>query len=78
MKKTIHKAVAPSKAGIQVMREAFEDGRNKNIIDLTTYRDYQDLFKQWKSAKKEDKAERLKEMRQMYKSKLYPKLKQQK
>ena len=78
VKKTIHKAVAPSKAGIQVMREAFEDGRNKNIIDLTTYRDYQDLFKQWKSAKKEDKAERLKEMRQMYKSKLYPKLKQQK
>ena len=75
VKKTIHKAVAPS---IQVMREAFEDGHNKNIIDLTTYRDYQDLFKQWKSAKKEDKAERLKEMRQMYKSKLYPKLKQQK
>ena len=44
------------------MREAFENGHNKQLVDLMTYRAYQDLFKQWKSAKKEEKSERLKEM----------------
>ena len=76
VKKTIHKAVLPSKAGIQVMREAFEDAHNKKVIDVMTYREYEELFNQWKSSKKEEKKERLNQLRQMYKSKLYPKLKQ--
>ena len=83
VKKTIQKehgakAVIPSKAGIQVIREAFENGHNKQLVDLIAYRAYQDLFNQWKEARGEEKKERLKEMRQMYKEKLYPKLKQQK
>ena len=81
VKKTIEKehsakVVLPSKAGIQVMREAFENAHNKKVIDLLTYREYAELFNQWKSSKKEEKKERLNEMRQMYKEKLYPKLKQ--
>ena len=83
VKKTIQKehgakAVIPSKAGIQVIREAFENGHNEQLVDLIAYRAYQDLFNQWKEARGEEKKERLKEMRQMYKEKLYPKLKQQK
>ena len=83
VKKTIQKehgakAVIPSKAGIQVIREAVENGHNKQLVDLIAYRAYQDLFNQWKEARGEEKKERLKEMRQMYKEKLYPKLKQQK
>ena len=80
VKKTIQKehgakAVMPSKAGIQVLREAFENGHNKQLVDLMTYRAYQDLFKEWKKASKEEKPERLKELRKMYKDKLYHKLK---
>ena len=81
VKKSIHKehgakVVIPSKVGIQVMREAFETGHNRQLIDLMTHRAYQDLFNQWKKASKEEKPERLKEMRQMYKEKVYPQLKQ--
>ena len=73
VRKTIQKAVAPRKIGIQVLREEFETAHNKKIIDLMTYRRYEELFNEWKKAKKTEKAKKLKELRDMYRDELYKK-----
>ena len=50
---------------MQVLREEFENGYNKKLIDLMTFRDYQELFNKWKKAKKPERDERLQELRAM-------------
>ena len=76
--KTDRDVMAPSRAGIQVLREAFTDAHNKEVIDTMTFRTYEGLFEEWKSAKKEEKKEKLAQIRQLYKETIYTKLKQKK
>ena len=75
VRKTIQKAIAPSKIGIQVLREEFETAHNKKIIGLMTYRRYEELFNEWKKAKKTEKSKKRKELRDMYRDELYKKIK---
>ena len=75
VKKTVSKATAPSKAGIQVMREAFTEAHHKEIIDLMTFRTYESMFEEWKKAKKHEKKEKLAQIPHFYKDNFYSKWK---
>ena len=74
-KPTMSKAISPSKVGIQVIREKFEEMNNSKSIDTADYQKFQQVYGQWKSSKGEDKKQHLKEAKELYKSIIYPKLK---
>ena len=73
-KPTMNKAISPSKVGIQVIREKFEEMNNKSI-DTGDYQRFQEVYGKWKSSKGEEKKQHLKEAKELYKSIIYPKLK---
>ena len=73
-KPTMNKAISPSKVGIQVIREKFEEINNSKSIDTADYQRFQEVYGQWKSSKGEDKKQHLKEAKELYKSIIYPKL----
>ena len=72
---TMSKAISPSKVGIQVIREKFEEMNNSKSIDTADYQKFQQVYGQWKSSKGEEKKQHLKEAKELYKSIIYPKLK---
>ena len=74
-KPTMNKAISPSKVGIQVIREKFEEMNNSKSIDTGEYQKFQQVYGQWKSSKGEEKKQHLKEAKELYKSIIYPKLK---
>ena len=74
-KPTMNKAISPSKVGIQVIREKFEDMNNSKSIDTGDYQKFQQVYGQWKSSKGEEMKQHLKEAKELYKSIIYPKLK---
>ena len=74
-KPTMSKAISPSKVGIQVIREKFEEMNNSKSIDTADYQKFQQVYGQWKSSKGEEKKQHLKEAKELYKSIIYPKLK---
>ena len=74
-KPTMNKAISPSKVGIQVIREKFEEMNNSKSIDTADYQKFQEVYGKWKSSKGEDKKQHLKEAKELYKSIIYPKLK---
>ena len=74
-KPTMNKAISPSKVGIQVIREKFEEMNNSKSIDTGDYQKFQQVYGQWKSSKGEEKKQHLKEAKELYKSIIYPKLK---
>ena len=74
-KPTMNKAISPSKVGIQVIREKFEEMNNSKNIDTGDYQRFQEVYGKWKSSKGEDKKQHLKEAKELYKSIIYPKLK---
>ena len=74
-KPTMSKAISPSKVGIQVIREKFEEMNNSKNIDTADYQKFQEVYGQWKSSKGEEKKQHLKEAKELYKSIIYPKLK---
>ena len=74
-KPTMNKAISPSKVGIQVIREKFEEMNNSKSIDTADYQKFQQVYGQWKSSKGEEKKQHLKEAKELYKSIIYPKLK---
>ena len=74
-KPTMNKAISPSKVGIQVIREKFEEMNNSKSIETADYQNFQEVYGQWKSSKGEDKKQHLKEAKELYKSIIYPKLK---
>ena len=74
-KPTMNKAISPSKVGIQVIREKFEEMNNSKNIDTADYQKFQEVYGQWKSSKGEEKKQHLKEAKELYKSIIYPKLK---
>ena len=74
-KPTMNKAISPSKVGIQVIREKFEEMNNSKSIDTADYQKFQEVYGKWKSSKGEEKKQHLKEAKELYKSIIYPKLK---
>ena len=74
-KPTMNKAISPSKVGIQVIREKFEEMNNSKSIDTGDYQRFQEVYGKWKSSKGEEKKQHLKEAKELYKSISYPKLK---
>ena len=74
-KPTMNKAISPSKVGIQVIREKFEEMNNSKSIDTGHYQRFQEVYGKWKSSKGEEKKQHLKEAKEVYKSIIYPKLK---
>ena len=74
-KPTMNKAISPSKLGIQVIREKFEEMNNSKSMDTGDYQRFQEVYGKWKSSKGEDKKQYLKEAKELYKSIIYPKLK---
>ena len=74
-KPTMNKAISPSKVGIQVIREKFEEMNNSKNIDTADYQKFQEVYGKWKSSKGEEKKQHLKEAKELYKSIIYPKLK---
>ena len=74
-KPTMKKAISPSKVGIQVIREKFEEMNNSKSIDTGDYQRFQEVYGKWKSSKGEEKKQHLKEAKELYKSIIYPKLK---
>ena len=74
-KPTMNKAISPSKVGIQVIREKFEEMNNNKSIDTGDYQRFQEVYGKWKSSKGEEKKQHLKEAKELYKSIIYPKLK---
>ena len=74
-KPTMSKAISPSKVGIQVIREKFEEMNNSKNIDTADYQKFQEVYGKWKSSKGEEKKQHLKEAKELYKSIIYPKLK---
>ena len=74
-KPTMNKAISPSKVGIQVIREKFEEMNNSKSIDTADSQRFQEVYGKWKSSKGEDKKQHLKEAKELYKSIIYPKLK---
>ena len=71
----MNKAISPSKVGIQVIREKFEEMNNSKSIDTGDYQRFQEVYSKWKSSKGEEKKQHLKEAKELYKSIIYPKLK---
>ena len=74
-KPKMNKAISPSKVGIQVIREKFEEMNNNKSIDTGDYQRFQEVYGKWKSSKGEEKKQHLKEAKELYKSIIYPKLK---
>ena len=74
-KPTMSKTISPSKVGIQVIREKFEEMNNSKNIDTADYQKFQEVYGKWKSSKGEEKKQHLKEAKELYKSIIYPKLK---
>ena len=64
-KPTMSKAISPSKVGIQVIREKFEEMNNSKSIDTADYQKFQQVYGQWKSSKGEDKKQHLKEAKEL-------------
>ena len=75
VKKQTKQVISPSKVGIQVMREKFEEMNNNNEINPTDYQKFQEVFTGWKNTKGLGKKQKLKEAQQLYRAVIYPKLK---
>ena len=75
VRSTIQKPITPSKVGIQPMYEAFNNARNKNIITKEEFEEFNDIFKEYRKAKGKEKSKYTKQARELYRNKLYNKLK---
>ena len=71
-KPTMNKAISPSKVGIQVIREKFEEMNSSKSIDTGDYQRFQEVYGKWTSSKGEEKKQHLKEAKELYKSIIYP------
>ena len=68
-------APLPSKVGIQVMREKFQEMNNRKTIQSEEYEQFQEVYGKWKSSKGDQKKQHLKDAQKLYKSCIYPKIK---
>ena len=75
VRSTIQKPIIPSKVGIQPMYEAFNNARNKNITTKEEFEEFNEIFKAYRKAKGKEKSKYTKQARELYRNKLYNKLK---
>ena len=75
VRSTIQKPIIPSKVGIQPMYEAFNNAPNKNIITKEEFEEFNEIFKEYRKAKGKDTSKYTKQARELYRKKLYHKLK---
>ena len=75
VRSTIQKPIIPSKVGIQPMYEAFNNARNKNITTKEEFEEFNEIFKAYRKAKGKEKSKYTKHARELYRNKLYNKLK---
>ena len=66
--------ISPSKVGIQVIREKFEEMNNKSEIEASDYKKFQEVYTGWKNTKGQGEKEKLKEAQKLYKAIIHPKL----
>ena len=78
LEKTIQKPVAPSKIGIQRLREEFVNAKNKSIISKDEYERFNELYKQFMGAKgnQAKKSKIIANARVIYREVLFNKLKE--
>ena len=78
VRKTIQKPVAPSKIGIQRLREEFVNAKNKSIISKDEYERFNELYKQFMGAKgnQAKKSKIIANARVIYREVLFNKLKE--
>ena len=78
VRKSIQKPVAPSKIGIQRLREEFVNANNKSIISKEDYDRFNDLYKQFMGAKgnQAKKSKIISDARVVYREVLFNKLKE--
>jgi hypothetical protein len=74
VRKTIEKPTIPSKANIQTIYEALTNAKNKNVITAEEYKEFNDVFQEFRKAQGKEKSMQTSKAKSIY-SKLYPKLK---
>ena len=74
VRRTIQKPTIPSKANIQTIYEALTNAKNKNIITAEEYKEFNDVFTEFKKVKGKEKSKQTAKAKTIYK-KLYPQLK---
>ena len=74
VRQTIQKPTIPSKANIQTIYEALTNAKNKNIITAEEYKEFNDVFTEFKKVKGKEKSKQTAKAKTIYK-KLYPQLK---
>ena len=74
VKKSIEKPKIPSKANIQIVFEELTNAKNKNTITAEEYKEFNEVFQEFRKAKGKEKSKQTAKAKDIYK-KLYPKLK---
>ena len=74
VKQSIQKPTIPSRANIQTIYETLTNAKNKNTITPEEYKEFHDVFVEFRRAKGKEKSKHTAKAKSIY-SKLYPKLK---
>ena len=74
VRQTIQQPTIPSRANIQTIYETLTNAKNKNAITAEEYKEFNDVFQEFKRAKGKEKSKHTAKANSIY-SKLYPKLK---
>ena len=74
VRQTIQKPTIPSKANIQTIYETLTTAKNKNTITAEEYKEFNDVFEEFKKVKGREKSKQTAKAKVIYK-KLYPQLK---
>ena len=73
VRQTIQKPTIPSRANIQTIYETLTNAKNKSTITAEEYKEFNDVFHEFKRAKGKEKSKQTTKAKSIY-SKLYPKL----
>ena len=74
VRQTIQKPTIPSKANIQTIYETLTNAKNKNTITAEEYKEFNDVFEEFKKVKGREMSKQTAKAKSIY-LKLYPKLK---
>ena len=74
VRQTIQKPTTPSRANIQTIYETLTNAKNKNTITAEEYKEFNDVFQEFKRVKGKKKSKHTAKAKSIY-SKLYPILK---
>ena len=74
VRRTIEKPKIPSKANIQIIYEELTNAKNKKTITAEEYKEFNDVFTEFKKVKGKEQSKQTNKAKDIYK-RLYPKLK---